>query len=622
MLGRLAKKILFFAAAVALFSCSHAKPHGKVIHLDNFEEQKAAPPAPAVVDASVHTQSEHEGLPVPSAKDDAAVFYFSQGQAYSLDNDVPRAVEAYRATLAYDPNSALVHARLAAELVKTGAYQEARELCEKAIKLDPKYVDSYLLLAGIQVSTKEYDGALTTYRKALAQDPENRDALLYYGVTLAEEGKTKEGIAQLEKLVKLKDKVDSNIDRSVAYYYLAKLQEQGNPQAALKSLEMAMKTRPGFAKAALMAADIYMEKSEARKAKEVLEEAFHENHQADLAERLAEIYMSENDYKGAVVYMETLVEEDPANENMRLKLALLYWTVGLLDKAHVVMSDLHNRYPSSSEISFYMGELEVLRGHQEDALIYYKMVSSDYAKYEQAVARAAQVYRDGKRFPDGEAFLRDALKRKPDAIAFYPVLAAFLEDQSKLKEAREVLEEGKKLFPNDESILYYLGFLYDKMGDKEQGLKTMQKLLTVNPNNANALNFVGYTLLERGENLDEAGRHLKRAHELKPNDAFILDSYGWLLHKQGKARSAMVYLEKAHSLKPEEPVIAEHLADAYVAMGLKEKALVVYQAIMKSGLLNEDKARVELKVQNLRSALVGRTDSDGEAKTARKPASR
>ena len=609
---------------MTLFSvaCASTKPKGKVVRIEKFDGIDGTVQVAVVEeDSSVHKQEEAREIPVPSETEDAAVFYFSLGQAYSLDNDIPRAIEAYRSTLVYDPKSALVHARLAAELVKTGAYQEARELCDKAISLDPKYVDSYLLLAGIQVSSREYEGALQTYKKALAVEPRNRDALLYYGVTLAEVGKTSEGIAQLEKLVKMKDSSESTIDQSVAYYYLAKVQfSSGEKTVAVRSLQEALKRRPGFSKAALMAAEILSDAGQNKRAKEVLEEAFRENHQSDLAERLAEIYLAENKYKEALVYLETLVEEDPSNENMRLKLALVYWQTGMLDKARIVMSDLHERYPASSEITFYMGELEVERKEYDAAVAYFKKISPDYNKYEQSVARAAAIFRNQKRHGEGESFLRESIKKKPDAVSLYPVHAAFLEDQGKLVEAKESLERGKLLFPNEESILYYLGFIYDRLGDKEMGLLTMQKLLSVNPDNPNALNFVGYTLLEKGEKLAQAAKYLERAFQLKPKDPYVLDSYGWLLYKQGKTKQAMVHLEKAYSLKEEEAVIAEHLADVYLALGLKQKALMVYEKILSVEASEEHKARVGIKVQNLREALLGQNDSSS-GKALRLPAS-
>jgi tetratricopeptide (TPR) repeat protein len=545
------------------------------------------------------------------------------GQAYALDNDPQRAIESYRATLIHDPNSALVRARLGAELVKLGAYSEAKILCEEAIKLDPKYVDSYLLLAGIQVAAKEYDGAIQTYSKALKVDPNNRDALLYHGVTLAEVGRTKEGVAQLEKLVKLKDQAESSIDQGVAYYYLAKVYDQtSQKEQAIAALKMSLKKRPGFAKAALALSDLYIEKKDEKSAYAVMEEAFRESPGSELAERLAEFYMERNDFPKAVVYLETLVEEDPSNENMKLRLSLVYWQLKWYDKARVILSGLLERYPASSEIAFYMGELELERKDFDGALLYYKKISADYAKYDQMVNRVVFLYRQQKRYGEAEAFLLEAMRQRPDMVAFYPLLAALYEDQAKLPEAKLALERGEKQFPADENILYYLGFLYDRIGQKDKSVATMERLLQLNPNNANALNFVGYTLVDRGEALDRAQDYLERAMALKPGDAFVLDSYGWLLYRQGKGREAMKHLEKAAALKPEEGVIAEHLADVYASLNMPQKAIAAYDKAIKAGGDKEFVARVESKRENVQRALAEGEPAKRVPASKRLPASR
>lgn len=570
------------------------------------------------------SQATSSTLQVPEAAEDAAVFHFSLGQAYSLDNDPARAIESYRATLVHDPKSALVRARLAAELVKVGSFAEAKLLCEEAVKLEPKYVDSYLLLAGIQVAAKEYDGAISTYAQALKVDPTNRDALLYYGVTLAEVGKVKEGITQLERLVKLKDSSESSIDQSVAYYYLAKVYDQASQkEKSITALQQALKKRPGFAKAALALADLYMERKEEKSAYKVMEEAFRESHSSELAERLGEVYLEKSDYQRAVVYLETLVEEDPTNENMKLRLSLVYWQLQWFDKARMLLTDLMERYPGSSEIAFYLGELEIERKDFDGALVYYKKVSPDYAKYDQMVNRVVFLFRQQKRTGEAESFLLEAMRVRPDAVAFYPLLAALYEDQGKLQEAKLALERGEKQFPMDESILYYLGFLYDRLGEKDRGLATMERLLTANPSNANALNFVGYTLLDRGGDLNRAKELLQRAVALKPDDAFILDSYGWLLYRQGDRRGAMKSLEKAVALKPEEGVIAEHLADVYVALNMPQKALATYERARKTGGDKEFTARVDAKMENVQQALAdgGRERGSAERQTRRLPAS-
>jgi len=588
-----------------LTSCASQKPKGNIVRLTAEESedqiknievlQKGAFEAPAFAQKIA-----------PAKPEEAAVFHFTMANAYSLDNETEKAIESFRAALVHDGGSALLRARLAAELVKVNAFAEAKILCEEAIKIDPKYVDSYLLLAGIQVAAKELEGAIKTYEAALKVDARNRDALLYYGVTLAEVGRIQQSVVQMEKLIALKDKDDSTIDRSVAFYYLAKIQEQaGNRQKAKDALRAALKNRPGFARAALLLADYYGNEKAA--AISVLEDTFRENHSGELAERLAEIYLERNSFAKAVVYIETLVEEDPTNENMKLKLSLVYWQLKWFDKARLILQGLMNRYPQSSEIAFYLGELEMERSRLDNALVYYRKVSPDYPKFESMVARVSQLFKAEKDFSSAESFVRDALRKKPDGVQLYTHLASIHEDQNKLEEAKETLEKGYSLFPKDEGILYYLGFIQDRLGEKEKALKYMDKLLVVNPDNANALNFIGYGLLESGRELDRASELLSRAVKIRPQDPFILDSYGWLLYRQGKHGEAMKTLEKAVALKSDEAVILEHLGDVYLALNLRAKAIAVYEKALALGGEPELMSRLEIKRENARTLAKNRT---------------
>lgn len=575
-------------------------PDAKAVAAQQSEEALVEAHAKLHLQDSIRSEEEA----VPAEKDDAAVYYFSLGQAYSLDGDAQRAIEAYRATLTYDPDSPVVRARLAAELVKEGNLVEAKEHCEQAIRVKPGYVDAYLLLAGIQVAGKEYVKALATYRKALGHEPQNRDALLYYGVTLAEVGRPQDGIEQLQKLVKLKDNAESQVDQSVAYYYLAKLQKQaGKGGEAIQSLHSALKKRPNFGKAALFLADLYLEKRERSRAVQVLTEAFRESPQPELAERLANMHLEAEQFRAAVVYLETLVEEDPTNENLRLKLALIYWQIKWHDKAFAVLSKMQERYPESDDVTYYLAELQLERSGVEAALPYFAKIRPEFSKYDQVVVRTSLLYREAGDLAGGEKYVTEALGKRPDIATLYPVLAAFCEDQRELKRAVAALEAGLERFPQEEGILYYLGFLRDKLGQRELGLRHMEKLLQVNPNNANALNFVGYTLLEEGKDLARAEDYLARAYRIKPKDAYIMDSYAWLLHKRGKSKEAMKHLEQAHALKNEEWVIAEHLADVYLTLGLRQKALAVYEKSLRMSVAAEEKQRIEQKIENVRQAI-------------------
>jgi len=125
----------------------------------------------------------------------------------------------------------------------------------------------------------------------------------------------------------------------------------------------------------------------------------------------------------------------------------------------------------------------------------------------------------------------------------------------------------------------------------------MKTVIRLDPEHANALNYLGYTYAELGQNLDEAESLIKTALKQKPDDGYITDSLGWVYFKKGLFSQAVKLLETAVSLEPDDPTILEHLGDAYLKLDEKEKALQLY----KRSLLNKenDKAALEKKIQAL-----------------------
>jgi tetratricopeptide (TPR) repeat protein len=123
----------------------------------------------------------------------------------------------------------------------------------------------------------------------------------------------------------------------------------------------------------------------------------------------------------------------------------------------------------------------------------------------------------------------------------------------------------------------------------------MQRALDVNPDNASALNYVGYTWAEKGVNLVEAEVMILRAIELRPDDGFIADSLGWVYYMRarplvasGREREAQAYIERAlNELKRAEkltggdPVVSEHLGDIYLLLNQKELALERFEEALQ-----------------------------------------
>ncbi len=616
---------IWLISAATVSACAMIKPSTSK-EMISTKEVASTPRASAGLAGNGTSESEAESEaekdwpkdPKLVEQSEKAVYHFSMGQAYSLNNETDKAVEAYRATLAYDPNSALVRARLAAELVKKGEFREAKTLCEEAIKLDPNYVDAFLLLAGIQVVAKELDAALATYESVLKGKKDHRDTLLYYGTTLAESGRLTDARRVLERLVKLEEDPDSQVDEAVAWYYLAKVQTQMEDFSdSARSLRQAVSVRPSYTRAALFLADLYIAEDEPDKAIKVMKDSYVENPASSLATRLAAYHLSISQFEKAVPYLEALAEVEVDNISAKVRLALVYWQVNWLTKAYTVLREVHQAFPSSNEVLYYLGELELERKKFKSAISYFNKVDSSYGRYEESVARVVASFQELEKFEDAKTFLLKELKKRKDIISFYTMYGRLFEADNQLAQAIRFLERNFSQIEKSESALYYLGYLYDRAGSAKKGLNIMEQILKKNPDNANALNYIGYTLLEKGKELARAKEYLARALSIKPNDAYIMDSYGWFLFKQGDTKGALKLLEQAAVQKPNEGVILEHVADVYMELNLNRKALAMYEKALSNLTEAKDQVRVQNKIFNVETILGMR-----DPKRLRSPASR
>jgi len=125
----------------------------------------------------------------------------------------------------------------------------------------------------------------------------------------------------------------------------------------------------------------------------------------------------------------------------------------------------------------------------------------------------------------------------------------------------------------------------------------MRTVIRLDPKNANALNYLGYTYADLGTHLDEAEKLIKEALNYKPDDGYITDSLGWVYYKKGLYEKAVEMLERAVKLVPNDPIILEHLGDAYLKMNDRDKALEYYNRSLEHQ--KKDKEKIEKKIQTL-----------------------
>lgn len=517
-----------------------------------------------------------------------ADYHFTIGETYSYEGDSARAIEEFKLTSIYDPSSALVRLKLAVEYVKKGLLSEGMAQSEEAIKIDPNFVEARLLLGGIYSAIKLYDRAEEQYKYILDHNKNSKEAYVYLGALYTEQKKYKEAIELFTKLSKDREYENPHM----AHYYLARVyMEKGDNVKAETEFNKALSIKPDFAESVLALGSLY--ENDSKKSKSVkLYESYQDKHGPNekVAEQLARLYLEEELYDKAYEQFEIVVAADPENLNAKVKMALILIEMKSYTRAITKLKEILAVAPDSDKIRFFLGAVYEEVKDYKAAIEQFSLLTASSSYYVEAVIHSSYLHKLMGDYSSAISVIEKGIEVRPEATQFYPLYASYLDDTKQYKKAVDMLEVAVKRFPENDQLYFFLGSMHDKTGNKPATLTSMKKAIEINPDHVQALNYLAYTYAEMEQNLDEAYNVASRALKLKPDDAYIQDTVGWVYFKRGNYSDAIRILESAHKLKSDESIIAEHLGDAYYMSRLLEKAKDMYRKAMKMET-NEDTIR-------------------------------
>jgi Flp pilus assembly protein TadD len=174
------------------------------------------------------------------------------------------------------------------------------------------------------------------------------------------------------------------------------------------------------------------------------------------------------------------------------------------------------------------------------------------------------------------ALLEEMALREPERPDPLVTMGDLLRGEDRFAEAEAAYTRALERLPVIEQrhwrLLYARGIAYERTKRWPQAESDLVKALELEPEQPFVLNYLGYSWVDQGLNLDRAKAMLHRAVELRPEDGFIVDSLGWAYYRLGDLDKAVTYLERAVELEPGDPVINDHLGDAYWRVGRQREA--------------------------------------------------
>lgn len=221
-----------------------------------------------------------------------------------------------------------------------------------------------------------------------------------------------------------------------------------------------------------------------------------------------------------------------------------------------------------------LGQVAEFLERHEDALVWYRSVPGGQVAIEARLRAANVLYTLGRKedaFAEVRAMQRDAAIDEEARRAAYLVEAELHQKGEGKAEELDALARGLAAYPDDPALLYARGLTWERRDDIERAEADFRRILVTDPENVAALNALGYTLADRTTRYQEALELIDRARAAQPENAAIIDSYGWVLYRLGRHEEALVHLRHAFTLM-KDPEVAAHIGEVLWVLGRQDEA--------------------------------------------------
>jgi tetratricopeptide (TPR) repeat protein len=510
--------------------------------------------------------------------------YLVLGRLYRLNSQNEKAEEVFKKALNADPDSRNALINLAQLYFDQGEYDQAIQVLKK-VPEDEMDTRLLAMVGYTYAQARDYAHAEAAYEKALGQDPENQEIRRAYAETLMSGGKTEAARAELQKILK------ADPEDGATYLRLGQLDRQeGRFEQARQELERAQTLLPDSLEVPYQQVLLEDALGNQDKAIEILQGLIKKSekpdgqytvgdaaYQAAFLERLGVIYRSQEKFDQAQQVFQEIVSL--GKEQAARGEALIVETYRLNHQPQKALQEASvaiEKYPKDRSLRLLRASLLGEQGQVEEAIRQLRAMLNKTPADREIDLAIAQVFSQAKRYQEAEAAAKEALALSP------------LED-------------------DQEYVRFVLGSIYERQKKYDLAEEEFRKVLSVNPLNAAASNYLGYMLADRGVRLDESVKYIQRAVQIEPNNGAYLDSLGWAYFKMNRLDLAEPHLEKAARLMSDDPTIQEHLGYLYLQMGKRRKAQEAWERALRdwpkataSDFDAEQAAQLQKKLEELK----------------------
>ena len=497
------------------------------------------------------------------------------GQRGQLDTAIESLGRAAKKTR--DPRLAERATRAA---VYAKRYEDALLYVRLWVELRPKSEEAHERAASIFMELQRPLQAALHFGSMIVIAADEKSQERAYRRVTAVLGRQQDRVAAIEVMRTLVDKDKENAHAHFALAYLAVRTD--DLDVAVESATEALRLKPDWDEAALFKAGILVSQKDTVKA-----QAFYEKylvgHPDSVKVRLnyARYLVDVKQWEKARSQFLQVLKDSPEDADALYAVGLLSLQTNKLDDAAKYLEAALKLRPENQQTRIYLGQVaEEKKDYAEAARWYSEVILGEHyfeAQTRLAVVIARQGDLEGARRRLHEIEARSDEQR----VHLYLAEEQVLREAKRHKEALTVLDGALDAIPADKDLLYARALIEEKLGLVELTERDLRLVLQQEPENAQALNALGYTLADRTERYDEALELIQRALTLKPDDPFILDSMGWVQYRLGNNEEAIKYLKQALSIRNDAEISA-HLGEVLWVVGDRQQARTVWDEALEN----------------------------------------
>lgn len=385
--------------------------------------------------------------------------------------------------------------------------------------------------------------------------------------------------ALIQNISQLSQKHSSNTKLMLAHGLLLEMNKQHTE--ALKTFKDTLKHQPDYIPAIIAQARLLTRMEKKNEAKNLLAKAV-KKHNKNIKLKLfyAQQLIQDGELNKAEKQLSAAQALSPDNSKLLFSLGMIYLENELSEQARPYFERLIKIGKNTDDAHFFLAVIDEESKHLDSALEHLHKVKPSRNFVNARIQIASILDQQGKIDQASALLISDRKKFPQFSSVFFLAQSELLERRQRHQDAYHVLQQALLTHKDHPQLLYSKAMIAEKLNKLSVMENDLLTIIQNDPQNASALNALGYTLANRGERLDEALTYITRAYALAPDDPAIIDSMGWVQYRLNNLEKAITHLRTAYQIMPDQE-IAAHFGEVLWVSGQQEQAKTVWQESLK-----------------------------------------